>query len=103
MLEKRTKELTTWSMYMEIINFPLSLLFIINLSFEIIICIFRPNKKISVFRVTGLKNLGRVGTHILKKIIIILCILKSISPFKMQKIIYFPENVELLGFTSKFR
>ena len=24
----------------------------------------RPNKKISVFRVTGLKILGRVGTHI---------------------------------------
>ena len=24
-----------------------------------------PNKKISVFRVTGLKILGRVGTHIL--------------------------------------
>ena len=23
----------------------------------------RPNKKISVFRVTGLKILGRVGTH----------------------------------------
>ena len=26
--------------------------------------LFRPNKKISVFRVTGLKILGRVGTHI---------------------------------------
>ena len=26
---------------------------------------FRPNKKISVFRVPGLKILGRVGTHIL--------------------------------------
>ena len=25
----------------------------------------RPNKKISMFRVTGLKILGRVGTHIL--------------------------------------
>ena len=25
----------------------------------------RPNKKISVFRITGLKILGRVGTHIL--------------------------------------
>ena len=24
----------------------------------------RPNKKISVFRVTGLKTLGRVGTYI---------------------------------------
>ena len=26
--------------------------------------VFRSNKKISVFRVTGLKSLGRVGTHI---------------------------------------
>ena len=26
--------------------------------------IIRPNKKISVFRVTGLNSLGRVGTHI---------------------------------------
>ena len=26
--------------------------------------LYRPNKKISVFRVTGLKILGRVGTHI---------------------------------------
>ena len=29
----------------------------------------RPNKKISVFRVKGLKTLGRVGTHIKKNII----------------------------------
>ena len=28
------------------------------------ICSLRPNKKISVFWVTGLKILGRVGTHI---------------------------------------
>ena len=27
-------------------------------------CQIRPNKKISMFRVTGLKILGRVGTHI---------------------------------------
>ena len=27
----------------------------------------RPNKKVKVFRVTGLKILCRVGTHILKK------------------------------------
>ena len=53
----------------------------------------RPNKKISVFWVTGLKSYskGRVGTHIFfkKKILeknIILCILKGISPFKMHKI-----------------
>ena len=26
--------------------------------------LIRPNKKISVFRVTGLKILGKVGTHI---------------------------------------
>ena len=28
-------------------------------------CYIKPNKKISVFRVTGLKILGRVGTHII--------------------------------------
>ena len=57
-------------------------------------------KKISVFRVTGLKILGRVGTHIFFHCFffsgknIILCILKGISPFKMHKIIYFPENLK---------
>ena len=58
----------------------------------------RPNKKINVFRVTSLKILGRVGTHIFRigthnfffwKKNIILCILKGISPFKMHKIIFF--------------
>ena len=53
----------------------------------------RPNEKISVFRVMGLKILGRVGTHFfnyfffLEKIIILCilkCILKDILPFKMQ-------------------
>ena len=45
--------------------------------------LYRPNKKISVFRVTGLKILGRVGTHIFLiiifswKKIIILCILEG--------------------------
>ena len=35
---------------------------------------------------------------------IILCILKGISPFKMHKIIFFPEKPgKKLGFTSKFR
>ena len=30
-------------------------------------------------------------------------ILKGISPFKMHKIIFFPENMKkILGFTSKF-
>ena len=48
-------------------------------------------KKIGVFRVTGLKILGRVGTHMffLEKKNIILCILKGNSPFKMHKIIFF--------------
>ena len=66
--------------------------------------VIRPNKKISVFQVTGLKILGRVGTHIFFSGKIILCILKGILPFKMHKIIYVPENLEkILGFTSKFR
>ena len=35
---------------------------------------------------------------------IILCILKGKLPFKMHKIIFFPENLKkILGFTSKFR
>ena len=54
----------------------------------------RPNKKISVFQVTSLKILGRVGTHsfiyfFLHVKNINLCILKGISPFKMYKIIIF--------------
>ena len=69
----------------------------------------RPNKEISVFLVTGLKILGRVGTHIffnsfffLEKNIF-LCILKGEMPFKMHEIIYFfPENQKkILGFNSK--
>ena len=53
----------------------------------------RPNKK-SVFQVTVLKILDRVGKHVFFLIIffldfffIILCILKGILPFKMHKII----------------
>ena len=71
--------------------------------------LFRPNKQISVFQVTGLKILGRVGTYIFLSIFLsekntILCILKGILPFKMNKIIFFPENLKRnLGFTSKFR
>ena len=47
----------------------------------------RPNKKVSVFRVTGLKILGRVGTHIFLKYFLLkkkifFCILKGNSPFK---------------------
>ena len=72
--------------------------------------ILRPNKKNKCFRVMGLKILGRVSTHIflsfnfLEKIYMILCILKGISPFKMQKIIFFfLKPVKIVGFTSKFR
>ena len=56
----------------------------------------KPNKKISVFRVMGLNILGRVGTHIFfsGKKNVILCILKGISPFKMHKILFFPENLK---------
>ena len=62
--------------------------------------VIRPNKKkMSVFRGTGLKILGRVGIQIFVNFFsvknIILCILKGISPFKMHKIIYFfPENLK---------
>ena len=60
----------------------------------------RPNKKIRVFQVTGLKILGRVGTHIFLNYFfsgknIILCILKGISSFKMHKIVVvFPRKPE---------
>ena len=61
----------------------------------------RPNK--NVLWVTGLKILGRVGTHIFFNYFffqeknINLCILK------MHKIINFSENLKKIGFTSKFR
>ena len=58
-----------------------------------------PNIKISVFRVTGLKILGRVGTHIFFSYFFLdffLCI----SPLKMYKILFFLKNLEKnLGFT----
>ena len=41
----------------------------------------RPNEKISVFRVTGLKILGRIGTHIFISIIFFL-------DFNMHKILF---------------
>ena len=70
----------------------------------------RPNKKISVFWERGLKNLGRVGTQFVFYYffffleIFSLCILKCISPFKMHKFIFFPDNLKkILGFTNKFR
>ena len=56
-----------------------------------------------MFQVTILKILGKVGTHIFfnyspPQKSIILCILKGILPFKMHKIIFFPENLKkLLG------
>ena len=58
---------------------------------------------ISVFRVTGLKILGRVGT---KKIFSekIYNFMHFERPFKMHKIIFFPENLtKIQGFTSTFR
>ena len=65
--------------------------------------LLRPNKKISVFLVTGLKILGRVGTHFFSGIFF-LCILEGEMPFKMHKIILFPENLKkILGFTLIFR
>ena len=61
----------------------------------------RPIKKISVFLATGLKILGRVGTHIFfhyflfsRKKYIIVSILKGEMPLKMHKIIFFPENMK---------
>ena len=69
------------------------------------ICL-RSNKKISVFRLTGLKILGRVGTHIF---LIIIFFLKNNNNFmhferlsKCIKLYFFPEKPEKnLGFTSK--
>ena len=65
--------------------------------------VIRPKKKISGFRVTGLKILGRVGTHIFSIIFfleknIILCLLKGILPFKMREFFLFPRKLEkILG------
>ena len=62
--------------------------------------LIRPNKNVSVFRVTGLKILGRVGSHIFfyffsEKKNEILCILKGNTPFKMHKIsFFFSENLK---------
>ena len=63
----------------------------------------RPIKKISVFRVKGQTHFLFNYFFFLEKNII-LYILKGISPFKMHKILFFPENLKkILGFTSKFR
>ena len=51
----------------------------------------RPNKNISVFRVTDLKFLGRVGTHNSFSG-------KNILPFKMHKLYFFPENLKNYSF-----
>ena len=52
----------------------------------------------SVFRVTGLKILGRVGTHMFFFIFFWkkynLMHFERQSPFKMHKIIHFPEILE---------
>ena len=77
---------------------------------EWIITWVSPNKKNKCVSGNGSENF-RQGMHtyffltifFLEKNII-LCILKGISPFKMHKIIFFPENLKkFLGFTSKFR
>ena len=61
-----------------------------------------------MFRVRGLKILGRVGIHIFffwKKTHIILCILKGILLLKCIKLYYFflESLKKILGFTSKIR
>ena len=45
-----------------------------------------------VLRVTGLKILGRVGTHIFFWKKYNFCILEGISPFKMHKILFFSQK-----------
>ena len=54
--------------------------------------------------VTGLKILGNNTYSFFLKIKLILCILKGEMPFKMHKIIFFPESLKkIIVFTSKFR
>ena len=70
----------------------------------------RPNEKNKCVSGNGFENF-RYGRHtyffnyfFFLETNIILCILKGISPFKMHKIIFFPENLKKnLGFTSKLR
>ena len=58
-----------------------------------------------ILLVTGLKILGRVGTHIFLNVFLMekkninLCILKGFLPFKIHKNIFFPENLK----KSRFR
>ena len=54
--------------------------------------LLRPNKKLSVFRLTDLKSLGRVGPSIF--FLIISFSGKKYNFFKMHKIIFFPENLK---------
>ena len=78
---------------------------------KIFLCgLLRPNTKINVFRVTGLKILGRVGIHIFfsnyllswKKYNFIH--FERHFAFQNAKIIYFPENLKkIIGLASKFR
>ena len=57
-------------------------------------CCIRPNKELSVFRIMGLKILGRVGTHIFLnylffvKIYMILCILNAFCLSKCIKLYF---------------
>ena len=46
--------------------------------------LIRPNKNTGVFQVTGLKILDRVGTHFFYQ--------QKCAPFKMHKIIFFPQK-----------
>ena len=64
----------------------------------------RPNKKISLFPVTGVNILGGVGTHIFFNYFffwtnIVLCILKAFCLSNCIKLYLFPEKN--MGFTSK--
>ena len=62
----------------------------------------RPNKKISMVRVTGLKTIGRVGTHIIfliisfseKKMYNFMHFERQFCLSKRIKIIFFPENLK---------
>ena len=70
--------------------------------------LIRPNKKICMFWVMGLKILGWIGTHIFIFIFsgnkYNFVHLKGISPFKMHNLFCFSRKPEKrLGFTSKFR
>ena len=65
--------------------------------------LLRPNKKISVFLVTGLKILGRVGTHFFLEFFFY-SFWKAKCLSKCIKLYFFPENLKkILGLTLIFR